>query len=205
MSRKPIDQQQPSECRQAIWDEIKLTIAAKNTGMDGEAPALDVDTFTAKELDVKLDASSIREYLSALCKAGYLELVSGSKRGESNTYRLVNDCGAEAPRLRKDGSPVTQGQGRLQMWNAMRIIKQFTAVDLAFNASTDEHSVAIGEATAYCQTLDKAGYLIKNGHLYRLLPAMWTGPQPPQIQRTRQVYDPNLKRVVWSKVEGGAE
>ncbi|QOX79828.1 hypothetical protein FY034_13100 [Trichlorobacter lovleyi] len=205
MSRKPIDKQQPSQCRQAIWDEVRNK---------------EDWTFTAKELDVMLDASTIREYLAALAKAGYLQVISEGKRGESNVYRLINDVGHEAPRIRKDGTPVTQGNGRLQMWNAMRIIKQFTPVDLAFNATTDEVEIAESEARNYCQALHRAGYLsvktpAKTGlkgkpgsgqaTRYMLIPTMWTGPQPPQIQRTKQIYDPNLKKVVWSKVEGGAE
>lgn len=205
MSRKPIDKQQPSQCRQAIWEEIRK----KGDWL-----------FSGKELDVALDASTIRDYLSALCKAGYLEAVSTGKRGEANQYRLINDTGVEAPRVRKDGTPVTQGQGRLQMWNAMRIIKQFAATDLAFNASTDTHKVAENEARDYCKMLCHAGYLrvitpAKTGMAgksgsgqrcrYMLIPTMWTGPQPPQIQRTKQVYDPNLKKVIWNRIEGGAE
>lgn len=196
MSRKPIDEQQPSECRQAIWEWVRA-----QTG-----------PFNATDVDVRLDPTTIREYLKALSLAGYLEAVSLGKRGEANIYRLIDDCGVEAPRLRKDGTPVTQGQGRLQMWNAMRICKEFSATDLAFNASTDDHQVAESEAKSYIHALCKAGYLVHQagkanspGHRYRLLPSMWTGPQPPQIQRTKQVYDPNLRKVVWSKIEGGAE
>lgn len=205
MSRKPVDQQQPTECRQAIWDAIR----SKEDWL-----------FTADELDVKLDASTIREYLSALANGDYLEVISKGKRGESNIYRLINDTGVDAPRLRKDGTPVTQGQGRQQMWNAMRIIKQFSPADLALNATTDDHKVAENEARDYCKMLCHAGYLRvsvphKTGSAgkpgsgqrarYMFIPGMWTGPHPPQIQRTKQVYDPNLRKVVWAKVEGGAE
>ncbi len=205
MSRQPIDKQQPSECRQAIWEWVRS---------QGEQP------FATTDVDVNLDSSTLREYLLALHRAGYLEIISQGKRGEANTYRLVEDCGAEAPRLRKDGTTVTQGNGRQQMWNAMRIIKQFTPVDLAFNASTDDHRVAEADARSYCSALYKAGYLrvaaphktgrcgkTGSGKLttYLLIPTMWTGPQPPQIQRTKQIYDPNLRKVVWSKIEGGAE
>lgn len=203
MSRKPIDKQQPSQCRQAIWEEIRKK---------GDW------AFTSTELDIALESSSIRDYLTGLCNAGYLEAVSKGKRGEANLYRLINDCGVDAPRVRKDGTPVTQGQGRQQMWNSMRIIKQFTAADLAFNATTDELKVAENEARDYCKMLCHAGYLKvitqgKPGHKsgtgsrskYMLIPTMWTGPQSPQIQRTRQVYDPNLKKVIWNKIEGGAE
>ncbi len=205
MSRKPIDKQQPSQCRQAIWEEIRKK---------GDW------AFTSTELDVVLDASTIREYLTSLHKAGYLEAISIGKRGEANVYRLIDDCGVDAPRVRKDGSQVTQGQGRQHMWNAMRISKEFSAVDLRLNATTDDVQVTESEAASYCQALCKAGYLrivtpSKTGTSgkpgsgqrcrYMLIPTMWTGPQPPQIQRTKQIYDPNLKKVVWSKIEGGAE
>lgn len=205
MSRKPIDKQQPSQCRQAIWEEIRKK---------GDW------AFTALELDIALESSSIRDYLTGLCNAGYLEAVSKGKRGEANLYRLINDCGVDAPRVRKDGTPVTQGQGRQQMWNSMRISKEFSAVDLRLNATTDDVQVTESEAASYCQALCKAGYLrivtpAKTGTpgkpgsgqrcRYMLIPTMWTGPHPPQIQKTKQVYDSNLHRVVWSKVEGGAE
>ena len=190
MSRKPIDQQQPTECRQAVWDEIRKQGS----------------TFTIKDLDVKLDVSSINEYLTGLTKAGYLTSCKASLRGETTEYQLIRDIGFDAPRVRKDGSPVTQGQGRLQMWNAMQVLKQFNVNELVFNASTEVHTVAASEAKSYCAALCKAGYLLGRAEQrYVLVPAMWTGPHPPQIQRTKQVYDPNLKRVVWSKVEGGAE
>lgn len=193
MSRKPIDQQQPSECRQAVWDEIRS---------NPEAP------FTINEMAklVRLESSTVREYIIGLFNAAYL------MKNNAGQYVLSRDSGHEAPRVRKDGSPVTQGQGRRQMWNAMRILKEFSATDIAFNASTDDHRVAESEAKSYCQALCKAGYLVHqsgrasvSGHRYRLLPSMWSGPQPPQIQRTKQIYDPNLKRVIWAKVEGGAE
>ena len=206
MSRKPIDKQQPSECRQAIWEWVRA-YAAKH------GPA---HTFTINDIPVDLEETSIREYLAALHKGGYLEAISQGKRGTANVYRLIFDCGVDAPRLRKDGVPVTQGQGRLQMWNSMRIIKSFTATDLAFNASTDDHQVSESDANGYCQALHKAGYLrvlapaqtgpgSSKQATYMLIPARWSGPQPPQIQRTKQVYDPNLRRVVWSRIEGGAE
>lgn len=204
MSRKPIDKQQPTECRQAIWEWVRN---------HGDQP------FATTDVDVNLDSSSVREYLAALHQAGYLDIISQGVRGEANIYRLAEDCGVEAPRLRKDGTPIASS-GRQQMWNAMRIIKQFTPTDLAFNATTDDLRVSEVDARSYCRALHKAGYLRvavahKTGRkgipdsgkltTYLLIPAMWTGPHPPQIQRTKQIYDPNLKKVVWSKIEGGAE
>lgn len=196
MSRKPIDKQQPHECRQAIWAWIR-EFSESN---DNQLP------FTARDIDVKLQASTIRDYLNGLEKAGYLSVVRTGKHLDPARYTLIKDTGHEAPRVRKDGTPVTQGIGRQQMWNAMRVLKTFRPIDLAFNSSTDDHRVAENEATTYCSILCKAGYLaaMKDGN-YFLIPSMWTGPYPPQIQRTKQVYDPNLLRVVWSHIAGGAE
>lgn len=199
MSRKPIDKQQPAECRQAIWEWIRAHAAQHGPN----------HAFAVADIDVMLDRSTVRDYLKSLHLAGYLGLyndpAANLPKGTPNLYYLAEDCGVDAPRLRKDGTPVTQGIGRQQMWNAMRISKEFTIADLELNGSTDDYRVAESEAKSYCQTLDKAGYLVRNGQTYRLIPSMWTGPHPPQIQRTRQVYDPNLRKVVWSKIEGGAE
>ena len=192
MSRKPIDKQQPSECRQAVWQWIRVN--------DGAFTICDL------QRDISLDASSIKDYLTGLTNAGYLVATKGPRRMIATLYTLVNDIGNDAPRVRKDGTPVTQGQGRQQLWNAIRILKNFSVTDLTFNASTDDHRILESEARIYCVALCKAGYLVgRANQTYMLIPTMWTGPHPPQIQRTKQVYDPNLKKVVWSKIEGGAE
>jgi hypothetical protein len=192
VSRKPIDQQQPTECRQAIWNWIRQHPTKFQIG----------DIM----YDIRLTGSSVKEYLTGLVNAGYLAVIKNPLPGVAAMYDLINDIGNDAPRVRKDGTPVTQGQGRQQMWNAMRILKTFSSIDLAFNASTDEHSVAEAEAKSYCGYLCRAGYLVgRSEGKFMLVPSMWTGPQPPQIQRTKQIYDPNLKRVVWAKIEGGAE
>lgn len=195
MSRKPIDQQQPSECRQAVWDEIK------NRGDDALFSIVEIAKC------VRLEKSSVRDYMTGLINAGYLgthTARSATKGG--NILYMQNDCGNDAPRVRKDGTAVTQGRGRQQMWNAMRILKVFRPSDLAFNASTSDHQVAESEAVTYCAALCKAGYLSDRPAAgYMLIPTMWSGPHPPQIQRTKQIYDPNLRKVVWSKIEGGAE
>ncbi|MEW6490806.1 MAG: hypothetical protein AB1578_23205, partial [Thermodesulfobacteriota bacterium] len=71
------------------------------------------------------------------------------------------------------------------------------------HASIEEHVVGEADAEHYCRYLAKAGYLARVGHRrYRHLPRRRTGPLPPQIQRVRQVFDPNTGEVVW---KGGAE
>lgn len=192
MSRKPVDQQQPTECRQAVWDEIRTC----------NSP------FSVSDIakSVRLEESTVRDYLTGLMNAGHLKRSGSFRNFSAANFILINDTGHDAPRVRKDGTPVTMGQGRQQMWNAMQVLKVFTPRDLAFNATTDTHTVAESEAKTYCAALCKAGYLVGLANQrYSLVPAMWTGPHSPQIQRTKQVYDPNLKKVVWARIEGGAE
>jgi hypothetical protein len=117
-------------------------------------------------------------------------------------YRLLRDEGVEAPRVRPDGSRVTMGQGREAMWRTMRILtRPWTPRELAVHASTEEHPVALQEAQDYAQRLCRAGYLHRTAaQTYRLIPARYTGPQPPRIQRTKAIWDPNLgRRPDWDK------
>jgi len=160
---------------------------------------------------------SIASYLQCLKAGGYVG-DSGRQRSGADgngsyerVYQLVKDCGIEAPRLRKDGSVVTQGARRENMWRAMRIIGEFDFRDLALAASTEEFSVKEENARDYIRHLKKAGYLavtkqaIRGRHpapaRYRLLPSRYYGPKPPQIQRQRQVFDPNINQVVWHNSE----
>jgi hypothetical protein len=188
MSRKPIDQQQPDECRQAIWDFIR--------NRQGEP-------FTADDIlyHVRLDAGSVRDYLTGLVNGGYLS--SRTFKGQLHKiicHSLIKNSGIDAPRVRKDGSLVTQGIGQKYMWNAMTSMKVFTPADLAFEASTECHQVKTATAKSYCQTLCHFGYLRKQTKgAYKLIKR--TGPKPPQIQRTKQVYDPNLRQVMGYVVE----
>lgn len=162
---------------------------------------------------------TIGTYVSSLVKAGYLELVGHDTRGLNTKgisksrnsfrgaiYRLVKDQGVEAPRVQRDGSPVTQGRGRENMWLAARLLPEFDWHELAEEASVDDVRVAPREAKDYVLHLHKAGYLKRTragrpgtAARYRMIPGRFTGPKPPMIQRVKQVYDPNLGEVVWPK------
>ncbi len=199
MARKPVDKLRPDERREAVWAAIR-----------------ELQEFTVHELwlHTRLAKDSIRDYVLALERGGYL--ARAGKRTQPGSrpvqiFALVRDCGIEAPRLRKDGSEVTAGRGREQMWHTMRILGEFSARDLAVHAATEEHPVAEEEAKSYSHYLHKAGYLAlvrpgkpgsphSPGQLarYRFIARKHTGPRPPQIQRVKQVYDPNLGQVVWS-------
>jgi hypothetical protein len=198
MARKPVDQLPPDERRDYLWAAIRR-----------------LKTFTARDLcyEGRLAKGSVQEYLQGLTNAGYLttEELPSSTRIATLRYTLTNDPGAEAPRVRRDGSEVTQGRSREQLWRTMKILGEFSACDLAIHASTEDCLVAESEAKDYIFHLHRAGYLVlSRPHVkgraglsrYRMLPSKNTGPRPPQIQRVKQVYDPNLQQVVWTGKAG---
>ena len=74
----------------------------------------------------------------------------------------------------------------------------FTFHDLALWGSTDESPVARNTAQAYVQRLADAGYLVQvhaggpqKPTVWRLKPAMNTGPRPPLVLRAQIVFDQN--------------
>ncbi len=161
-------------------------------------------SFTLKSLSKCLrntTEDTIRSYLTCLCAADYL---ASHDNGKTIIYALLKDCGVDAPRLRKDGSPVTQGRGNENMWRTMRILKTFDWQDVMIAASTETVKITKKTARAYIETLAKAGYLrciseSKPGvrAIYRFVKN--TGAKPPVIQRGGSLYDPNVGKVVYSR------
>lgn len=179
--------------RQAVWAAIRRL-------RDGfTLPAL------AKGTDIHRD--TIRTYLRGLEAAGYIV----RDPVEPGRFVLVNDIGVEAPRVTRDGKPVTQGIRRENMWRTMRMMRgDFSWRDLTIAASTEEFPVDEEDAKDYCAALAKAGYLVvtvkgKGGGKsvtptrWRFNPARFTGPAAPMVQRLQSVFDPNLGKVVWQE------
>jgi hypothetical protein len=173
-------------------------------------------TFTVADIegDTAQAKRAVWDYLKRLLAAGYIAETGKRKVGTSvaKVYELVKDCGREAPRLRRDGSPVTAGLVNEHMWRTMKVVKHFTPLELALAASTEEVKVTVTGANEYIRFLVKAGYLVigtasKPGTQARYRFIKNTGPRPPMIQRVKRVYDPNLRQVVWSPkaMEAGDE
>lgn len=194
MAQKPIDKRNPLETREAIWAAIRK-----------------LQAFKVRELrfETRCTMEQVRDYVTGLHAAGYL------KKLENTGYALVRDCGIEPPKVRKDGTEITMGKGREQMWLVMKVLGDFSALDLAVHASTEDVQVSETDAKSYMLYLHKAGYLVevqpgKSGNRpgngvkarYRLLPQKYSGPRPPMVQRVKQVYDQNLKKVVWRSTGG---
>lgn len=155
--------------------------------------------FTVQDIEQKTRASrrSVHGYLKSLEASGRLER---DKAVIPHQWKLIRDTGVEVPRLRADGSRVTQGNGTAQMWRVMRTVKFFTVEELAVTASTAETPVSHLTARSYAYTLAKAGYLKRRegeGGVTRFRFVRDTGPKAPEIQTTKQVFDRNTQEVVW--------
>lgn len=162
----------------------------------------------------KVDDETLYTYLQCLERGGFIEgaMPEGAPIGTQKVWRLLKDNGVEAPRLDRNGKPVTQGLGTEAMWRSMRIIGEFNGAELAAHASTSGVEVKLETAKSYLRFLKLAGYVITmveakskgigKGAVqarYRLAPGKYTGPRPPMIQRTKSVYDPNIDQVVWQE------
>lgn len=202
MPRKPITTYAGGKGpRQLIWEAIRA--------LGTEA------TWTRYQIAraANVEDNTLNTYMQALLKAAIVAKVSEEKISNvasEASYRLIRDEGLEAPRLRRDGSRVTQGLVQEQMWRALRMLKADTnARELAAHASTTTVPVSESAAEHYLGALKLAGYLActKEGKglgragkgmlaRYRLMPLFNTGPRPPMICKTKVLYDPNLDRVV---------
>lgn len=187
--RRSADSYRPGETpRELIWAEIRRRPAAAIAGSISDRTGILCRT--------------VHDYLLALDRAGYLELVADAAQRRDRVYALVRDIGHEAPRVRRDGSIVEQGGGTEAMWRTMQHLAEFGVLDIAQHATTDRCTVSEAAAASYVSGLLRAGYLriVRPGNgnraeraIYRLIRR--TGPKPPQLQRCKQVYDPNTGEV----------
>lgn len=190
MSRRPVDQlakKLKPQGQDGVWIFIRKNPEFTITEI---VKATDIIRKTVSDYIKRLEAGKIVEK-----RPDY---------DQSKVFVLVRDMGVHAPRIARDGTPVTQGGGVKNMWRSMRLLAQFTPLDLALHSTTDIISVTEATSRSYCSMLLKAGYLRvlkkavpgKHQASYRFIRD--TGPLPPQIQRVKQVYDPNLREVTYS-------
>lgn len=150
--------------------------------------------------------ATIRDFVRRLVAGGFVvdtgeTCLTAPTTTPARQYRLQGHKPMRAPRLRRDGSPGDQGRGQQQMWNVMRgplARDGFTFHDLVLWGSTEEIRVSKETARKYTQHLAGAGYLLqlhaggpRKPAVWRLKPAMNTGPRPPLILTARIVYDQN--------------
>ncbi|ALF02132.1 hypothetical protein [Salipiger abyssi] len=159
------------------------------------------DAFTVEDVVAATGANpkTIRDYLGCLVAGSYVSHAAAEARGQFSTYQMLRDTGHHAPRLRKDGSAVVQGQSTEQLWRSMCILKTFTYRDLIETATVE---IPEGTAKSYCSMLLATGYLrvLKKadpakGQIASYSLIRNTGPKPPQVQRVKRIYDPNTREV----------
>ncbi|TQV63937.1 MAG: hypothetical protein FNT29_06045 [Halothiobacillaceae bacterium] len=162
-------------------------------------------SFSLPELRgyVRMSERALGQFVNGLVAAGYLEPhIHGD-------YRLINDPGADAPRVREDGSIVTRGLKAERLWRTARILGEFSVRELWQSACADDCCIKGSYAHGYVAAMHRAGYLVMSSSggggratRYRMIKTRYSGPKAPVIQRRGAVYDPNTRRVVWSP-EGG--
>lgn len=186
--------------RDRIWAAIRALRHATATG--SLFSAAEVALLSGQHVDTVLS------YVQGLVAAGFLSLHErnrpwGRPMRALHQLRLVRDVGVEAPRVTADGKPVTAGQGRQAMWDAMRSLREFDCRELTVAASTPRHAVSVEEALTYVRALCRAGYVAvsvtsKPGTQarYRFLRSKNTGPRAPITCRDKSVMDANTGETV---------
>lgn len=182
---------------------------ARALGADGR-------TFTASAIasvSAEPHIGTITTWLRRLWKAGILAqdgfaLNAWSGRKEA-AWRLMQSPEA-LPIIGRDGKVKRPRSVRQQMWNVMRGPsgrEGFTYADLVTYGSTDDLPVRAVTAKSYIQELKRGGYLIQldpggpgRPAIWRLRPAMNSGPLPPMVLTAKVVFDQNRGRVVGETV-----
>ncbi len=204
--RKPVDlvaasgYRTPQDC---VWEAVR---ALK------QFDTASLERWLKKQGYTDINSHTAQSYIKRLLKGRYIEVASIKMlQGIAKTYsyQLVIDIGIQAPRLTKDGDASTQGLGRENLWRSMKILDAFNYIELAQTATTATVAVKPLTAQDYIKHLYRAGYLQRvsearcGGGLarYRLITGKSTGPHPPMVQRIKQVFDPNLNKIVWPFVQ----
>lgn len=184
--------------RQRVWEAIRGLAGAGNEG-----------AFSADDLSrtSKVEMTGVNDYVACLTAAGYLRMtgVSVGARRVKKVYVLARDNGIEAPRVRRDGSPVQHGAASQAMWAALTALDAFTGQMLAEIAKVKPCT-----ALNYGAALARAGYLevVRPGKgagvgslatVWRCARAHRQKPLAPMVTRLKAVYDPNVGAIVWQE------
>lgn len=173
----------PRNRRQEIWDLLRSNRERFMT-VDEVMEALDAPYTT------------VYVYLNSLFRGGYVGAQQGFRFSRRLGYRLERDIGAEAPRLKRDGS-ICPDTAIEVMWRTMKILRHFDVEMLVAHVNMT-HRVSRSMANEYTAMLERAGYLANHGTArskkYALLKN--TGAKAPQMLAVQELYDPNLNQIV---------
>jgi hypothetical protein len=180
----------PREKRAALWQIIRKCKVVNDLATLARRAGVHVQTA--------------ENNISRWVAGGFMEPTTGG-------YKLIKDAVA-APRIGIDGRQITQENRQQRMWRVIRIRRRVTLNELVMYGSMEDSVIILRQAKTYGRYLECAGYLKRVGYRqkgwrYSFENAIFvlvrdTGLQAPQIissktGRSKQVYDPNLKAVVW--------
>lgn len=189
--RKPIEQERRSMMtpRERVWGAIRRL--GKRFNLDE----------VQDKCNPMVHHATVRDYMRALEAGGKIKRVEdarqirGIARSQPRFDLVCKDV--QAPRLQRDGTPVTQGLATEAMWQCMRVLKTFTPQQLADAATLGECVVGNATAGSYIKHLARAGYLQVvvpsvpgTQAVYRLIRN--TGPHAPAVTRQKVVFDRNV-------------
>jgi len=165
--------------------------------------------FTVKSIAYASEGvayQSVKRYVDFLRGEGFIARI-GSRTDGYATLAVY------AVKKRVNKAPIKRPKGKAQpftarqaMWNAMRVLKQFSVNELAAVASTEERPVAPHTADNYIRALLRVGVLTPvakpqrldgRGSLpgvYRLAPGANTGPHAPKLCNANFVFDMNTRQ-----------
>jgi len=191
--------------RDLMWAAIRL--------FEGHFSALEIHLLVnaRRAPEQQLAIETVEQYLEGLSRAkpAYVALLgqndeAGRKRSELWLWRLMRDVGVDAPRVTRDGKPVTQGAANEALWLAMKTLKEFDCRELAGAASAGAVKVGLNTARMYCYWLAFGGYLVivHRGHggaasRYRFVRSRDTGPRAPLVTSEHDVIDANTGAVAY--------
>lgn len=182
-------------------------------------------TFTVRDICTKSQNSydNVRHYFKNLCNSGYLKKIDELKLVGSVRMRLYKLAKRqiEAPVFDKGGKEKESKPSAFQnMWQTMKMLRVFTAKDLAIASSTKDTKVSLSNAKTYLVFLKHARYVaVLKAHsggkgrtlaTYRFLAINNSGPQAPKIVQDakdpsrKAVFDVNKELFVWDSLEAGA-
>ncbi len=165
--------------------------------------------FTALEIQEAclplVNFTTVRNLLDQFAQAGALakqagEIMPGKgNRRTTPTYQLAQDALEPPASGRGNKAAHAKGVGRLAMWRAMKVLKTFSAAELAQAASAGTVRVAESSAAAYVNALVTAGLVCSIAPVgatrkrYRLV--SWTGARAPLFTAAKCVVDRNTGAV----------
>lgn len=187
------------EPRQRIWESIRVL-----------RPGFSLNDIARRSGQ---HPNEIGRYFQALTKAGIIRQIEEPAGKQSRVFALVQDEGAEYPRVNAKGERTYGHLATENIWRSLRILSgEVTADDVLHTASTGGVAITLIKVRQYLSALTEAGYLERTDNgphapdTFRLTADKNTGPRPPEIRKldSLQVYDPNLSKLVYVKTSGSA-